>query len=365
MKEQKKNAAIITVHVGPNFGSNLQTIATTVFLKTIGIEPYVLNYIPPRVTYKRYFNNGMKNIKALLSSFYYLPNKLLNDCIYSHFLHKHCKITKAAYNYNDLLKVCPQVDYFITGSDQVWNTVWNEGVDEMYFWSGVDGKKIAFASSFGNTELTENQKKIIVRLLSPYTAISVREDNAVSFLKELGISATQLLDPTFMINREEWRQFASKKTVGVPYILVYLPYSIAEKSLIYDTVRLLSKKKGLKIITFSTDYSYEKMADKTLHYASPGDFLSLMLNAEYVVTNSFHGTAFSINLNKQFWVYLPSRFSQRVKSIIDLCGLQDRILDSIINEDQIEKIIDYGRINVILENEREKSRQFMKKSLCI
>ena len=102
------------------------------------------------------------------------------------------------------------------------------------------------------------------------------------------------------------------------------------------------------------------MADITITYASPGDFLSLMYYANYIITNSFHGTAFSINLNKQFSVFMPSAFSTRICSIIDLCGLDERIVSNGFEVEKIYKQIDYGPINSILEREREKSIGYLK-----
>lgn len=114
------------------------------------------------------------------------------------------------------------------------------------------------------------------------------------------------------------------------------------------------------MVTFSWDYYGEQLADKTVYYASPGDFLSLMYYADYVVTNSFHGTAFSINLNKQFWVYAPSMFSSRVSSIIRLLGLDDRMIDGVITEEAINNNIDYEQVNQKLEVERARALSFLK-----
>ena len=125
----------------------------------------------------------------------------------------------------------------------------------------------------------------------------------------------------------------------------------------------IAKKEKLKIITFSWNYFKDKYADKTMRFCNPGDFLSLMYYADYVITNSFHGTAFSINLNKQFWVYMPSGYGTRITSIIELCGLEVRVLDREIEDKQILDKINYDNVNFILEQERNKVIEFLKKSL--
>ena len=109
----------------------------------------------------------------------------------------------------------------------------------------------------------------------------------------------------------------------------------------------------------------DKLADKTVFFSNPGDFLSLMYYADYVMTNSFHGTAFSINLNKQFSVYLPSSFGTRIVSILDLCGLGGRLLEpaEIISDGKMDETIDYMSVNVVLDEERRKAHTFLEQAL--
>lgn len=357
-----KTANIITIHVGPNFGSNLQTIATCDVLKKIGIESTVINYIPPRATWKRFWKDGL-NPFILLKRLYRLPNRLINNKIYEGFLDSHCNVTKPIYSEDEFAKVCPKANFYVTGSDQVWNIKHNEGIDTHYFWEEIDGQKIAFASSIGNNSFTEEEKKVLPKYLSKYKAISVREDSAKELLSSIGIESTHVLDPTFMLDRNEWQKYASPRTVKEPYLLVYLPYNIADKDLIYKSICKIAKKKKLKVVTFSWGYHNDKYADETIKWASPGDFLSLMTHADYVVTNSFHGTAFSINLNKQFRAYLPSAFTTRVTSIMDLCGVADRRLGSEITDSQIDETINYEPVNKILDAERQKALDFLNTAL--
>ena len=107
------------------------------------------------------------------------------------------------------------------------------------------------------------------------------------------------------------------------------------------------------------------MADKTIFFANPGDFLSLIYYADFVVTNSFHGTAFSITMNKPFFVYLSSKFGTRILSILNLCSLQNRLLkaDEIISDKKINSTLDYMSVNDLLDKEREKTYLFLNEAL--
>lgn len=356
-------AAFITIHVGYNFGSVLQAIATGRVLKEAGVEPLCINYIPPRVTEARYWKEGLTSPVRFIRRFLFFPIHYYAEKNFGRYLAKHCPLSKAIYTADDFQDVCPKADYYITGSDQVWNYKHNEGMDKHYFFDGIQGKKIALASSIGMTELPADYAEYMKEKLKEYTAISVRESSAKEMLASWGIESTHLIDPTLMLNKDIWEEYASKRLCKEPYLFVYLPYNISDKDTVYATVRKIATQKNLKVVTYTWDYQKDKMADKTITFANPGDILSLFLYADSVITNSFHGTAFSINLNKQFWVYMPSRFSTRLLSLIELCGLKERMLGGEIRDEEMAKAIDYTFTNQVLDGERNKARSFIKNAL--
>lgn len=363
-----KTASLITIHIGSNFGSNLQTIATCEVLKSLGIETTVVNYIPPRVSsrhpYKAMYQTSFPKMvwRTLLIPFGWQKQRIYRKQFVD-YLASYCKVSEPIYAEDNFASMCPKTDYYITGSDQVWNVTHNQGIDTHYFWEGISGKKISYASSIGNATLSEEEKLLYPRFLAEFKAISVREDSAKQSLHELGFDSEQLVDPTFMLDRFVWEKYASPRLVKEPYLCVYLPYNIANKDIIYSTVRKIANIKRLKVVTFAFTNKKDKYADQTFCNVNPSDFLSLMRNADFVVTNSFHGIAFSINLNKQFYAYMPSGFKSRLVSILELCGLEDRALSEEIAEDAISNAIDYGPVNRILEGERAKAIEFLKKAL--
>lgn len=358
-----KTVAFITIHIGSNFGSNLQTIATSEILKTIGCKPLLINYVYKRVTKSYYWKTAFKNPLRFIWRLLSAPVFYRNHMIYDGFLANYCNISTPIYDSDDFVSKCPQADIYMTGSDQVWNSIHNQGLNKRYYFEGINAKKIAFASSFGVEELPAQEYSEVKRLLSLYSSISVRESSGKKIVESMGYQAEHLLDPTFMLNRYEWEKYMSERIIKEHYILVYIPYNIIDKQGIYESVRFIAKKKNLKVVTFSWDFRNDKYADETIKFADPGDFLSLMKFADYVITNSFHGTAFSINLNKQFWVYMPSGFSTRILSILEKCSLDDRVLNNKITEKQIDDTIDYEPVNVILESERQKAVEFLKKAI--
>lgn len=355
--------AFITIHVGYNFGSVLQTIATSEILKKARVEPICINYIPPRVTGKRYWKEGKASIIKFFRRLLFYPIHYLITNNYRNYLAKYCTLTKPIYSEDDFSEKCPEADFYMIGSDQVWNYKHNEGIDKHYFFDGIEGKKIAFASSIGMAELPDEYADYMKNALKDFSAISVREASAVELLSHWGIQSTQIIDPTLMLTKEQWFPYASKRLCHRPYIFVYLPYNITNKETIYSTVQKIAKSKNLQVISYSWYYQSDSFADKTIKFANPGDILSLFIHADYIITNSFHGTAFSINLNKQFWVYMPSHFSTRLMSLIELCDLKDRILDDIIADCKINNSIDFSQSNHELNKEREKAISFISKAL--
>lgn len=359
----ENNIAFLTVHVGQNFGSNLQTIATAEVIKNTGNTPILINYCPKRVTRKHYWQDVIASPVRFIWRLFRAPFFYKNLHVYESYLSGYCDMTEPIYDEDDFIKKCPHADVYLTGSDQVWNSHHNQGLNKRYYFEGIKGKKVAYASSFGVEELPEDEYIEVKRMLASYSAISVREDSAKKLVNSMGYDAEHLIDPTFMLNKEDWKAYASARIVKEPYLLMYTPYNVVDKQLLYKSARKIAKEKGLKVVTFSWTLMSERLADKTIKFASPGDFLSLMLNADYVITNSFHGTAFSINLNKQFLVYMPSGFGTRIKSILTQFKLDSRLMGGSETELPYNDIINYNETNKILDLEREKSMNYLKKAL--
>lgn len=362
-----RKISLITIHIGSNFGSILQTIASSDVLGKFFFDVEIINYIPDRCTWRRFFSRMLKNPIGFVKAIVAFPVALANKFIYNSFLVKYTNVSKPIYTTDNFVVACPKADIYITGSDQVWNSIHNEGLDRRYYFDGFPKGtiKIAYSSSIGREKLDIDEYLEVKRMLGSYKAISVREASAQQIVESMGYKATHLLDPTFMLNKEDWEKYQSRRLVKVPYLLVYLPYNIHNKQLIYKTARKVADEKGLMVVTFSWSIRPEKLADKTIYFANPGDFLSLVGFADYIVTNSFHGTAFSINLNKQFSVYLPTGFGTRITSILELCSLTHRLLtaEEIISKEKMNEVIDYNPVNDILNEERMRTYAFLNKAL--
>ena len=215
--------------------------------------------------------------------------------------------------------------------------------------------------------LNDVESANISDLLRDYKYLSVREESARVILKNIGFdNEPVLLDPTFMLKMEEWASLASKRIIQEKYLFVYMPYNTTDEEAHYHIIRKIANERNIRVVSFSLTYLKDKRADKTIFYPSPGDFVSLMIHADFIVTNSFHGTAFSINLNKQFVSIMPARFSNRVENILNMTGLSTKLIRGLNVEelnDDIMAYIDYIEVNRILDSERQRAKDYLTASL--
>ena len=355
--------AVITLHRVYNYGSALQAYATQRTLEKYG-ETVVIDYITPERTFLATLNRTEKHgLKGVIYRMAKLPSLILKEATFGRFINKNLKLTKKYITASDIDKCPPEADVYVTGSDQVWNSKYN-GVDRGFYLDFIpkDKKRVAFVASFGKTELDEKEAAEVKPYLSHYSALSVREDSAVTLLEKLGFDSTWLIDPTLLLRKEEWRALSSKRLVKEKYLILMLLYN--EDNGATDYARRLADEKGLKLVKISWQLRCPEKVDKLFTHRPPSDFLSLFDNAEFVVTNSFHGTAFSINLEKQFIVVPRSEFNSRIESLLRLTGLSDRLVDSVDKLSVANEVIDYTKVLPILEKERERAHEFIKKEIC-
>lgn len=216
---------------------------------------------------------------------------------------------------------------YCVGSDQTWNFEDNSGLDPVYFLRNVPDscKKIAFSASFGRERLGETEAKLTKQALEKFDAISVRERSSIKILDSLGLRGTALTDPVLMCDSSLWKNLAKGTSRSThPYLLVY---RLNQNDLMVEYAIKLAKLMELdtKIITFTKKQSLA--VPKGTHAVllpSPDEWLSMFRDAEYVVTDSFHGTCFSLLFERPMTVFDPPKYSVRLRDILNDFGLRER-----------------------------------------
>ena len=369
---KKNRVGIITLHRVVNYGSVLQTYALQEKIKQLGYIPEVIDYYPERLTkigmLKRIKNKGEKYKKSIIirnsARMIIYPSYIKRFKTFFSFLDKYVNMTKKTYKDEESINnEVFDYDIYCTGSDQVWNSGWNEKIDHPYFltFAPENKKKIAYSASFGKSNLDENEIDETKEMLSRYDSISVREKSGVDIIKKLGISnVVNVVDPTLLLTGNEWRKISSQRYKEKKYILVY---NLNRNKKIDNYAKKLSELTGLKIVYLS--YQLHEFYKKGKMVCNPKveDFISLIDNASYVITDSFHATAFSLNLNTQFIIVYPGKYSTRLQSVLELLNLENRVAKDENDLGIVNNKIDYKIVNKKMELMRKESMDWLKNSL--
>ena len=354
--------SVITIHRVYNFGSVLQAFATQKIFESKGCEVEVIDYISSIRTAKHLIlgDKGISPIYRIGRTM----SIILKELTIGRFIKKRINLSCRYITENDLDSNPPKADIYITGSDQTWNSQYNEGLDRGYFLDFIDNNadRVAFVSSFGKTKLEDYEVEATKQYLSRYRLISVREDSAVSILEEMNIPAVQLIDPTLQIRKKDWVSIASKRLIKQKYLILMLLYQ--EDNNATDYARKIADEKGLRLVKISWELRKDPRIDKLMTHRTPEDFLSLFYYADFVVTNSFHGLAFSINLEKPFIVIPRNEYNSRIESLLKLCNLQNRMVCTEKQAlDASKRDIDYKSVRGVLEVERKRADKFVNEIL--
>lgn len=345
------NIKTITCHDVYNYGASLQAFALQTFLEKDGHNVEIIDYKPDYIDFPykvstfvhpdspvRRFTDKCSIIKLLYGIkryLWYIPT-IGRKRAFDRFTKQYLKLTKK-YSCNDgLSKDVPAADTYIVGSDQVWNSITMlNGSDSAFYlqFAPKSKKRLSYAASFGSISVSEKHKDIIKQWLSTFDAISVRENSGVEVLQDLGIKGTHVCDPVFLLSKEEWIHNLNISKNDEKYVLIY-NLTAKNEQLICDAKKTADRL-GAKL--YSVSPMQIKEADKCFANVGPEHFVSLIFNASFVFTNSFHATAFSIISRRQFctYNYHSKANSSRMHSVLAEMEMLDRL-----NITDIDKTID-------------------------
>ena len=355
-----KKIAIMTWHTFNNYGGVLQAYALRKKLIGLGNNQVdFVNYLPTCKNIKISSKFSFHFAKEFISK-KKLNNKLylITDEKFDAFRNKYFTMSKKAYTKKTLFALNAEYDKFICGSDQIWSPAL---FDENYFLSFVqnDDKKIAYAPSIGLNEIVDESTKVLMReLISHIPHLSVREERGQKIIEELiGKKPKVVLDPTLLLSKEEWKsQFNLENFNKKNYVLVYC---LGDMKKAYQ----IAKKMKKDIIVIPKTYADYAKHQKESCIPSPVEFLKLIYHADMVITDSFHGTVFSMNFNVPFIVlkrFKDDQSSQnsRIYSILKMMQLEDRLY--LGNMNTIDNhLIHFEKVNNLIEIYRKESLEFL------
>lgn len=350
---------ILTFHWGTNYGGVLQAYALQKFLEQKGHEVTILNYAPHtfRDTFiKCFYSKNPFQISENLKDFWKEKN-------IAKFRKKYLVLSKRYYTPESLLEDLPEMDVYITGSDQVWNPYGLKSNKKIYFLPFNRGGsiKLAYAVSFGVQEYPENSLSQIKDLIADFNAIGVREDSGLKILSDAGINwGIVLPDPTLLLTTENYLALAAKKQIKPEQDFFFYVLQKDQK-IISEIYRHLKKRKQNKIV-YSETIKHKVMGVE--------EWLYNIKNSKLVITNSFHGIVFSI-LFKTPFLAIPiegklSGMNDRIHTLLGKLDLNERIVIN-TNIPYIEKLIntpiDWENTNIKLEKLKDTGNQFIENNL--
>lgn len=384
-----KKVGIVSCYFKHNYGSMLQAYATQKILDDMNIENETIN-IDKNIDFsngkKKYYMGQVFNFQFIKSKLGMIKLKLdkkinknlgknisIRDKKYEEF-RKNFRLTEPYKTYAELNEKAEK-DYssVIVGSDQLWLPV--NVVADYYTlnWVPEDVNKVSFSTSFGVSVIPEKYKEAYKKFLNRINYLSTREVAGQKIIKDLtDRDATLVCDPTLLFNKNEWMSIQKEEPIikGKYIFCYFLGKNIEHRKF----AERLKEKTGYKIVSLNHADEYVKysdmFADEAPYDVGPAEFLNMIRNAEYVCTDSFHGTVFSLINNVKFFTFRrynsKSKVStnSRIDSLLGIVNLKERLINGDEDvEKEIEKKIDFENVNIKLEEFRNTSKEFLKNAL--
>ncbi len=364
MHRKIPSVAILTRHDVPNYGSFLQTLATQRIMEELSLSPTIIDYKRDDDTSSALIKQYCEDHKGILYKIYYNTLWRYSHSHIEHLMKRererylHCS---TPVNKETIGEVYGHYDLYLTGSDQVWNTVGSgrtKEIDSVYFWENAPSyaNVFSYASSFGDNKLRNDEFQKCKKGLEKFKHISVREESGIDILKKMGYTAKQLIDPTMLVESDYWRRIAETSSLRSKrkYALIY---NLHSNSNMNDYI--LNDLKDSQLDIYSITTTFRKGIGKNVFCPSIQDFLFYFMNASCIYADSFHAIAFSIIFNTPIVVMLPKQYSTRLESILKLFDLEDCLADKKEKVSWDEKRINWSLVNKKLEKERYIAREWL------
>ncbi len=371
-----KKIGISTVYTGYNYGSALQAYATKYILKTMGYDGELIRMsgslfygrdirIKKLITivFRAIFHSGgLKNLKNYGDSVTKILPEQSATC-FNNFYREELKARTMSYRTLKKEAYSDKYDAFLCGSDQIWNSAVFY-VDPFYYlrFAPFD-KRIAFAPSFGRDYVPDYNKKRIAKYISEIKYVSVREASGVDIIKKItGMDSKIIIDPTLILNADEWiESLKLKEDCGENYLLAYFLDKPSNHTV--ELIKRISRENNLRIVNLP--YAFENSELGCPDIAGPYEFVQYIKNAKFVCTDSFHGTAFSLNFNVPFYTFErnygnASKQSTRIESILKMSSLTERYEPLSIDNCMC---ISFENANSFLNRERERAYEYLTTAL--
>lgn len=374
--EVKKKVGLITFHNSINYGVFLQAYALQTFIELAGYEAEIIDYNKfTENKKKKSIVYRIKHLKESLKIFHmicFLHKKRVKEKEgkFRIFAQNNFKLSKLMGTFDDIVKEESEYDKFVCGSDQIWNPEYTQGNPVYFLRFTPREKRIAYAPSFGVRQLSKilyeylNKYKLY---LSEFSAISVRESTGQSIIHDfLSISPNVVVDPTLLLSEKCWQEKCRKVQIkGKKYVLFYV---LGDNYLYRKLAKKIAAQGRYTVMCIPTNPLWDRLRCVKRCYAGIDEFLYLIRNAEYIITDSFHGTAFSVIFRKNFSAILRNdtahSLCSRIEDFLGKIHLQKNCVNvSDILSINVNNKTNYSYSVEVLETWIEESKEYLEKAL--
>lgn len=346
---------IVTIHRLNNFGSAFQAMALYRYIKEMGYDVELLDYDP------RYLKGV--SIKNYIGRMLFFKDYLRRKNKFNSFIESKTKLSPKRYStYDEVKNGYPKADLYIAGGDQLWNYHHACGTDDTYKLTFFEGNKISYGTSLGGNKFSESDWQDLVKKISEFRSISLRESLSVRQLKDFGIDATWVVDPVLLLPPNVYEEMLVPPKEATEYIFVYL---VSKSTLLSEIVEYISKKLNLKVVVYS-GFKKKCQCDEQKRDLGPEEVIGYIKNAKMVLSSSFHATIFSIMFRKKFAVILPGESTnERIFDLLSWTNLNKAIAR---NMEDFKSVYEcdtfYGQdIDQIIEQRIEDSKNYLKNAI--
>lgn len=360
-----QKVALVSYHYFRNYGTCLQAFALQhVITHHFKVDCEYLDFGQseyPGMFSKQSIWSEIKLFRRKLLALKYTIADEKSTKQFKRFKNEYLKISRR-FQLDDLTHVEDQYSAFIVGSDQTWNPM---ACSKAYYppmllsFVKSSKKKFSYAPSMGNIDNVRTVETLLKKSLCDYNMLSTREKASTNYLsKILERDVSLVLDPTMLLTPEEWMKITSNHKVKyLDYVFCYL---LGSRDIAFEFAQNLAKQNNKKLIVIALNNKYKERADIYPSGIGPLEFVQLIANADYVVTDSFHGTAFSLNFSKQFYSFYKREGgrdlsdNRRIYDLLDIFGLCHRIVDENSSNNNY-----YEKAEVSISEERLNSFQYL------
>ena len=365
-----KKVGVITVHKNVNYGANLQAFASCKYLNNKGYDCSVIDYTLPEHEKNAHLFSWLKQswdgepnktlprkIKLGIALALSAPWKNKRLKAFANFRKKNIKMTPKCHNMYDIENL--NLDTVVCGSDQIWNPVITEGINPIFF-GAINGVKtrISYAASVGKDKYEPADEEKVKKLVRELDYCSVREENTAQYVSSFtGKKIETVCDPVFLLDKSNYETLIGKRRIKKEYVLLY---SVIHNDNLTAFAKEYADRHGLQLIEICTEKT-KGATHKQINTFGPDGFLNAFKYAKTVFTNSFHGTAFSLIFEKDFYIFDNKHGGSRITNLLSNGGLSERLISSPIEKDFAP--INYEESKKLLNEYVSSSKAFLDKAL--